>query len=158
MNKLAKALTGITLVVAAFVIYLTVGGNLKVSLISSSSIPASERSEAFNNVRSAARGGNAGIEVYVDDLDGGIDEYEFVTLTYEVTNYGLLPAEWVELTVTPLSGDVLQVESYYDDLTGLRKKQITTSVLTKRREGDSAREAQLQYYVFGRQRISVSDR
>lgn len=150
MRALAKVLMGITLVVLVFTTYLLYGSHLKVTLESVSIQPAGERMDAFEGVKAAVKSGEFAPYQYRNDLPGDAADYSFVTITLRVTNYGILPAEWVEIKVSPQAGDLLQVPVDPLDLPGLQSAYLSTALLSESANISENHAVWLEYYVFGR--------
>jgi len=151
MRSLAKALTGITVVIVLLFIYILYSARLHVVLVDVSVQSASEQETIFRNVQASAARGEAGITIFDSDFNRSADQYDFISLTYEITNFGLFPAEWLDLNVIPGAGDQLQVSELLPDISGLRKARLTTVILTQKGGANIERAAELEYYVLGRQ-------
>ena len=156
MNSTAKALAGVAAVVLAFFIYLFLGTQLRVRVVSVASQPATERADAFSGIKAALSRGDPGLAVFDENSLGDASEYEFITLTYEFTNIGLLPIEWGTVNLSPESGDVLEVMGNPFDVKALGKKQVDIVLLARKGAPAGQRSAQIAYYAFGRYKSIVS--
>ena len=151
MVKLAKILTGATLVLLAFLAIALFGVRLRVSVVEFSAQPAREHIELSEElIRTAAR----------DDMDSdlfkrptrtGIDRYQLITIKLRARNVGILPAEWVQLRIAPDPGDIALFSGGEVDIPGLfRTREITGTLLAETEAGTALRRLSLEYYVFGR--------
>jgi hypothetical protein len=80
------------------------------------------------------------------------DEYikaELVRLSLKITNKTFLKAEVVEVSVTPMDGDMLQMgQNQAVDLDSGKSIGLTTTILTTK-EGHNVREGTVTYYFWG---------
>lgn len=150
MRALAKILTGITLVVLAFTTYLLYAAQLHVTLESVVIQPAQERQDAFDGIKAAVKSGDLASYQFRNETPGKAANYSFITITLQVTNYGILPAEWIEIRVSPQEGDLLQVPIDPVDLPGLQGRYISTALLAESDKASRSHSVWLEYYVFGR--------
>ncbi len=151
MRAVAKMLTGITLVVLVFLVYVLYGGNLQVKQAGEVQVvSAAERAQEFEVLKNAFNQGEINDWVFDNEELGEADEYSFITVQMDVTNYGLLPAELVNLRVRPAQGNVLQVPQNSVDVTGLSKTSMSVMLLCKADEVHPPEQVWLEYYVYGR--------
>lgn len=79
----------------------------------------------------------------------GAEDYVFYTYTFRLENKTALPAEMIEVQITPMSGDILQVGS--DQALVLPAHSvgdITATILTDK-DMHPIREANITYYIWG---------
>jgi len=150
MKSFAQALTGITAVIAVFFIYMSISSNLRMTRADAYVQPASERESVFDNIISSARRGDPGISLLDEEPIGLITEYSFITLTYDLTNFGVMSAEWVELEIEPQAGDTLVLTNPTFDLGPFRKTQVSVVILTRNLAPAPDRIVRLNYYSMGR--------
>ncbi|NLG24409.1 MAG: hypothetical protein GX558_03575 [Clostridiales bacterium] len=150
MKSTSKVLTGVTAVVLIFLVYLLAASRVSVRLVDVRSQPCAERPDAFENAVTAARLGDGNAIAFAADAPGTAGDYQFLTLTYEVTNFGLLPAEWISIAATPEQGDVLQVGGDWPDIQGLSRGHLAVAIVAPIDAPASGRAARLRYYVAGR--------
>ena len=150
MKSFAKSLTSITAVIAVFYIYMSISSNLRMTRTEAYVQPASERESAFDNIIASARRGDPGISLLDEEPIGLITEYSFITLTYDLTNFGIMSAEWVELEIEPQLGDTLVLATPTFDLGPFRKTQISVVILTRDLAPAPERSVRLNYYSMGR--------
>jgi hypothetical protein len=150
MKSFAQSLTGITVVIAALFIYVSISSNLRMTRTESFVQPASERESAFDNIITSAQRGDPGISLLDDEPIGLITEYSFITLAYELTNFSVMSAEWVELNIEPQMGDTLVLATPTIDLGPFRKTQVSVVILTRDLAPSPERSVKLSYYSMGR--------
>lgn len=79
----------------------------------------------------------------------GAEDYIFYTYTFRLENNTALPAEMIEVQITPMSGDILQIGS--DQALALPAHtigDITATILTDKNM-HAIREANITYYIWG---------
>jgi len=150
MKSFAKSLTSITAVIAVFYIYMSISSNLRMTRTEAYVQPASERESVFDNIITSARRGDPGISLLDEEPIGLITEYSFITLTYDLTNFGVMSAEWVELNIEPQMGDALVLATPTFDLGPFRKTQVSVVILTRDLAPAPERSVRLSYYYMGR--------
>ena len=150
MKSFAQALTGITAVIAVFFIYMSISSNLRMTRADAYVQLASERESAFDNIIASAQRGDPGISLLDNEPIGLITEYSFITLTYDLTNFGIMSAEWVELEIEPQMGDTLALTIPSFDLGPFRKTQVSVVILTRDLSPAPERTVRLSYYSMGR--------
>ena len=77
------------------------------------------------------------------------EDYVFYTYTFRLENNTTLPAEMIEVQITPMSGDILQIGS--DQVLTLPAHTIgdvTATILTSK-DMHAIREANITYYIWG---------
>ena len=73
----------------------------------------------------------------------------FYTYTVRITNHSFLPAELLELQVTPLTGDFLQIgDPNAYDLPSGRSLDLSATILTDK-HSHNVRELTISYYIWG---------
>ena len=77
------------------------------------------------------------------------DKYQFLTYTVHLDNHTFLKAEVIEIRITPMQGDVLQIgEESVHDLPSGQQMDLSATILTDRTM-HSVREATVSYYFWG---------
>ena len=86
---------------------------------------------------------------YTNGELGTADQYQFLTYTVRLVNRSFLKAEVIEIRITPMQGDVLQIgeENVHDLLSG-QQMDLSATILTDRAM-HSVREATVSYYFWG---------
>lgn len=77
------------------------------------------------------------------------EDYVFYTYTFRLENNTTLPAEMIEVQITPMSGDILQIGS--DQVLTLPAHTIgdVTATILTRKDMHAIREANITYYIWG---------
>lgn len=103
----------------------------------------------FNTLRSKVASSTfVGTRFTNDDLDQA-DHYQFLTYTIKLDNHSFLKAEVIEIRITPMQGDVLQIgEETAHDLSSGQQMDLSATILTERGM-HSVREATVTYYFWG---------
>ncbi len=103
----------------------------------------------FNTLKSkVASSAFVGTRFTNGDL-GTADQYQFLTYTVHLNNHTFLKAEVIEIRVTPMQGDVLQIgEENVHDLPSGQQMDLSATILTGRTM-HSVREATVSYYFWG---------
>ena len=148
MKAIAKFLTVVTLIVLLAGGYIYWAAELQVLPESGLVESAADRVQVFDNIVSAARIGSSDLIVY-SDASGSAGQYSFVTYTLRLRNMNALPAEWIQLDLTPHQDDILLVKATTEDVPAFSEKLLTVVLLTDRGAASFARNATLTYYVYG---------
>ena len=103
----------------------------------------------FNNLKSKVNASTfVGTRYSNADL-GAADQYQFLTYTIRLDNRSFLKAEVIEIRITPMQGDVLQIgEETAHDLPSGQQMDLSATILTDRTM-HSVREATVSYYFWG---------
>ncbi len=103
----------------------------------------------FNNLKSKVSASTfVGTRYSNADL-GTADQYQFLTYTIRLKNQSFLKAEVIEIRVTPMQGDILQIgEETAHDLPSGQQMDLSATILTDRAM-HSVREATVSYYIWG---------
>lgn len=143
------------LMLAVCTIYYT-GGTLRAS-VSRTDAPASDYPNEFMLVQSILEGAGAN-ELYSDEPLDDAAKYTLVALSVTLSNVGLFDAEWLNVQLQPLEGDVAvyYMEGDTTDVPsrgtgGVRLKLIT------RASANAPRKLSIQYYVYGISRTITLD-
>lgn len=155
MRKLARALTGITMVVLVFMLVVLVGPHLRVAAPAVSAVPAGEQMELFETITAAVDRGDLGSDQYRVLESRSPDDYQLITYTCALSNAGLLPADWIRLQLSPAQGDIAIFCGDPVDLGAFGRGEATCVLLT-RADSDAAREIWAEYYLFGRAQSAVA--
>ena len=79
----------------------------------------------------------------------GAEDYQFLTYTVRRKNDTSVPADMIELQVTPMAGDILQIGSYHDvKLPAGQSVDATATILTEKNM-HAIREVTITYYIWG---------
>ena len=154
MRAIAKFLTLVTALVLLAGGYLIWASELKVTPAGVVVESAADRIQAFEGIRESSEVGSPDLVMYENSITGGPDQYVFVTYTLKMRNLNALPAEWLQIDIEPVEGDVLMVKAIVEDVPAFSEQLFTVVLMTSRSVGDYSRKATLSYYVYGHE-ISV---
>ena len=77
------------------------------------------------------------------------ENYQFYTYTVRLKNDTSVPADMVELQITPMAGDVLQIGSFHDvKLPSKQTVDVSATILTAK-DMHPIREVNITYYIWG---------
>ena len=140
--------TAIVLAVSCYVMFTT---QIGIEVEGVYGMPASERYEAFEMARSWAQESNTStITRYTQDVIGDVANYHIVYLNIRLSNWDILPAEWLQINVHPAPGDILQIRQDSAAMDGVQRKTIQAVLLTANPDYYTYRDVDVEYYMFGR--------
>ena len=107
------------------------------------------QAEVFNSVKAKLKNDTfIGTRFTKEELETA-DQYQFLTYTIHVNNHSFLKAEVIEIRITPMQGDVLQLgDETAHDLPSGRQTDLSATILTDRNM-HSVREATVTWYFWG---------
>ena len=149
MKALAKFLTLVTVLVLLAGGYIFWASELKVTPVRGLVESAADRASAFESIRQSTEIGSPDLIMFQNDITAAADQYVFVTYTLRMRNMNILPAEWIQIDLTPQTGDVLMVKATVEDVPGFSEQLVSVVLLTDRTTASYARAASLSYYVYG---------
>ena len=149
MKPLAIILVILVLAALVGVGYLYFTSNLTVSFSSVVATDPVNQTEAFSQIRTAVENETFIGTRFSSEQRGGPEDYLFYTWTVHLENKSFLPADTVEIQITPMTGDVLLLgDTEEHSLDSRRTANLTATVLTSRGM-HSVREATVTWYVWG---------
>ncbi len=141
----------IILVLAAFVGvgYLYFTSNLTVAFSSVVATDPVDQTEAFSQIKAAVENETFVGTRFSSEPLGSPEGYLFYTWTLHLENNSFLPADTIEIQITPMTGDVLLLGDTARHMLDSRKTlDLSATVLTSR-SMHSVREAIVTWYVWG---------
>lgn len=103
----------------------------------------------FNNLKSEVNSSAFVGTRYSNTGLGTADQYQFLTYTIQLANHTFLKAEVIEIRITPMQGDILQIgEISEHDLLSGQQMDLSATILTDRAM-HSVREATVSWYFWG---------
>ena len=109
MRAVAVLTAIIFLAACGGVVYLYKTAELTATDVRMTATPATEDPERFNEIsRQIAGGGGLGI-LFSDEAPENAEDWQFITYTVHLKNATFLTADAVEIQITPMAGDVLQL-------------------------------------------------
>ena len=147
MKKLNLFLLFVLIVLIGIVVWYFVGGALDAAVYSITA-PASDHPEAYASIAGILSSGSAPQQVIVDLPS--IEQCRLIDITVTLSNKGFFPAEWVDVTVEPASGDVAvySLSGEGSDIPSRSSGQINLKLITTAPE-NASRTLHLSYYVYG---------
>lgn len=145
---------GIILIILVLIAFVGVGylyfsANLEIRFQSCIAADGITMAEEFNALKSKISSSSFVGTRYTNDELGSADQYQFLTYTLRLSNQAFLKAEVIEIRITPMQGDVLQMgDVTVHDLPSGEQLDLTAVILTDRAM-HSVREATVSYYFWG---------
>ena len=130
--------------------YMYMNANIYVEAVGVIATDAASQQALYDEVREQLRLGAVIGTPYVAAQElTGPENYQFLTYTVRMRNNTTVAADMVELQVTPMAGDVLQIGSFEDvKLPAGRSVDATATILTDVNM-HSIREVTITYYIWG---------
>lgn len=130
--------------------YLYMNANIFVEAVGVIATDAVSQYELYEDLRDQLRLGAVAGTPYIAATELiGPENYQFLTYTIRLRNNTSVPADMVELQVTPMAGDVLQIGSFEDvKLPAGRSVDATATILTDVNM-HPIREVTITYYIWG---------
>lgn len=150
MKAVAKCLTVLALLAVLALAYVHYTSRLIARYAGINVASCADYQQTFDTIRDYATRGTSDVTVFTEapGMDSG--SYKFLTYTVDVRNLNVLGAEWMDLTIEPKEGDLVQVNSKVTDLSAFNSETMTVILLCDRSVTDLTRQATLSYYVYGR--------
>lgn len=129
--------------------YLYLNANLDVRFVSCIATDAVSQVETFDSLKDKLASSSFVGTRFSADKIGKADKYQFLTYTVRLSNRSFLKADVIEIRISPMKDDVLQVgDEFPHSLASGREMDLSTMILTTR-EMHSVREATVSYYFWG---------
>lgn len=150
MKKLNVLLSIALILLLGFVAFFFIGGTLR-SAVSVATASASDYPEVCTSIQSIVDSGAAAQKF--SDLPESMDGCTLIDMTISLSNYGLFDAEWIDVSVSPASGD-LAVYSLTGESSSLPSRTMgaVNLKLISSAPADTTRPITLSYYVLGMKR------
>ena len=152
MRKLTAILAFILLLLLGFAAWFWLGGTLRAQVYIQTA-RAADYPEAFGAIRSLLASGSAPQSLSDTALPEDPSGYTLVDITLTLTNRGLFPAEWLDMRVVPVEGDiaVYGLTGEGSDIAARDSSQVNLKLITTAR-ADAVRDIRVQYYIHGMKR------
>lgn len=130
--------------------YLYMTSNIVVEAVGVIATDAPSQLAVFEELKDQVRLGAVIGTPYVSAQElGSAENYQFFTYTVRLRNGCAVPADMVELQVTPMAGDILQIGSFQDmKLPAHQTADFTATILTGVNT-HAIREVNVTYYIWG---------
>ena len=130
--------------------YMYMTANIYVDAVGVTDIAATEQITLFEELREQVRLGAVLGTPYVPAQElPDAENYQFLTYTVRLKNDTAVPADMVELQITPMSGDILQIGSYQDVKLPARQTVDVTATILTAKDMHAIREVNVTYYIWG---------
>jgi len=137
------------LVAAVGVGYLYFTARLTVSVRECVATDAMTQTELFDRLKKQMETGTLIGTPFTTDLPESPEAYQFYSWTLRLENRTFLPADVIEIQITPLEGDVLQIgETAAYRLPARQTMDLSATILT-RKDLHNVREITVTYYMWG---------
>lgn len=149
MKKLNVFLLIVLLLLLALVAVFFIGSRLSAE-IHIVTAPAAEHPDAFASIQNVLASGSAP-QQFTGSIPASPEGCTLMDVTITLTNPGFIPAEWIDVSVTGLPGDiaVYSLTGAGSDIPARSSGQINLKLITT--ESPSAsRPLRLTYHVLGR--------
>ena len=129
--------------------YLYLTANVTVQAVGVTAVEASAQPALFEELARQVESRQVLGTTYTSAPLGGIENYQFYTYTVRLRNNCFVTADMVEVQVTPMEGDVLQIgDDTARALPARATGDITATILTDVNM-HSVRELNITYYMWG---------
>lgn len=129
--------------------YLYLTANVTVQAVGVTAVEASTQPTLFEELARQVENRQVLGTAYTSAPLGGIENYQFYTYTVRLRNNCFVTADMVEVQVTPMEGDVLQIgDDTARALPARSTGDITATILTDVNM-HSVRELNITYYMWG---------
>lgn len=157
MKRAALIAFALALIMAGALVFSLVNTRLHIRPLSAQVLAADSQPQEFMRLQQAIENRSLIGTAFVDELPGEAKDYRFVVYTLAIHNRGFLPAEMVELHVSPAAGDMasytdLSAQGRIPDITvsGGSTGSVRCVLLTRADSRQSTvRELFVSYHIWG---------
>ena len=129
-------------------LYMT--ANIYVEAAGVVTMEATSQTDMFDNLRDQMRLGAVVGTPFIPQTElGDAEDYQFCIYTVRLRNDCRVPAETVELMISPMAGDVLQLAAMTDVTVPAGGTADATAVILASADMHSIREVNITYYMWG---------
>lgn len=151
MKVLAIVVLIVTIAGAGTVLYGLNTLSPVVELAQANATPASQAQDIFDGVMGQVNHATFTGRVFAQPGALNSEDCTFLTYTVRLRNRGFFPAEWISLDVTPIEGDVLQLDNVQANVLGAGSRgDIAATILHAGDASQTQRAFTVTCYVFGR--------
>ena len=152
MRKLTVLLAVVLLLLLGFAAWFYLGGTLRAQVYIQTA-QATDYPEAFKAIRALLDSGSAPQALGGEGLSEDPSAYTLADVTVKLTNRGLFPAEWLDVSIVGAPGDiaVYALTGEGNDIAPRDSGQVNLKLITTARP-DAERDILIQYYVHGMKR------
>lgn len=129
--------------------YLYLSATLDIEAAGCAATDAVSQADTFQALKKAAEEDTLTGTLFRKPGEATPESSVFYTYTLKITNKTFLKAEVIEVSVTPMDGDILQMDDLRArDLDSGKSMDLTATILTSK-ESHSVREGTVTYYIWG---------
>ena len=129
--------------------YLYFTATLEIEVTGCIATDAASQADTFQELKKAAEEETLTGTLFRKPGEATPETCVFYTYTVKITNQSFLKAEVIEISVTPMDGDILQMGDLQPhDLESGRTAELTATILTTK-ESHQVREGTVTYYLWG---------
>lgn len=149
MKVFAIILIVLLLAAVAGLGYLYFSATMEIEVTGCIATDAATQADTFQELKTAAEEETLTGTLFRKPGEATPEACVFYTYTVKVTNKTFLKAEVIEISVTPMDGDILQMgDMQAHDLDSGRTAELSATILSLK-ESHSVREGTVTYYLWG---------
>lgn len=149
MKPLAIILVVLVLAAVIGVGWLYLNARMDIRFVSCVANDGVDQAEVFDTLKARIKNSTFVGTLFTKEEPGTADQYQFLTYTLRFNNHSFLKAEVIEIRITPMQGDVIQIgEEYVHDLPAGQQMDLTATIMTARNM-HAVREATVTWYFWG---------
>ena len=149
MKPLAIILVVLVLAAVVGVGWLYLNARMDIRFVSCVANDGVDQTEVFDTLKARVKNSTFVGTLFTKEEPGTADQYQFLTYTLHFNNHSFLKAEVIEIRITPMQGDVIQIgEEYVHDLPAGQQMDLTATIMTARNM-HAVREATVTWYFWG---------
>ena len=130
--------------------YLYMNANIYVEAVGVVAVDAPSQADLFASAKEQLRLGAVAGTPYIPAQElTGPEDYQFLTYTLRLRNNCAVTADMVELQITPMAGDIMQLGSFEDVKLHAGGSVDATATILTARGMHAIREVTVTYYIWG---------
>ena len=149
MKAISVILTFIFILTAGYCTYLFFTSQVDIVEVSVFSVEASSQEELFSTIQDQFRLNAIVGTPFTDTLGDSSSDYKFCTYRVHLANTCFLPASTIEITVSPMQGDVLQLPDSTQHLLPSQSQGIMDCSILTDIHMHTVRDLKITYYMWG---------
>ena len=155
MRRLTAVLATVFFIMAGLAAWFYLGGTLRAEPYIRTA-RAADYPEAFGAIRGLLDSGSAPQILGSEAVSEDPAAYTLVDISVTLTNRGLFPAEWLDISATAATGDiaVYAITGEGSTIAARDSGQVNLKLITTAR-ADALRDVVIQYYVHGMKRAII---
>ena len=157
MKKLTLLLSLVLILLLGLAVYFFIGGTLS-ARPSVQTASAADYPEVFNSVRGLVESGAVSQLLDTAPLGDDPSRYTLVDITIDLFNRGMFAAEWLDIRVEGVPGDVAvySLTGEGSDIEARGSGQVNLKLITAAAP-DTPHRCVIQYYIYGMKRTIAVD-